>query len=356
MNRVEEINFKQAQVAELLKAHGAGALHVRRTRNIAWFTAGTDASIVGDTDTASYSVLVTPNSRVIVTDNIEETRLRGEEQLDQLGFDFDVSPWYTSSTPSRGKTLTDDGEIDIALQKLRRVLLPPEQDRLRALGQDATAALEEAARATQPGDNEYDIAARIAAAARKRHGFAVVNLVGTDERIRRYRHPVIADKRLERYAMLIICMRRHGLVVSTTRLVHIGPTPAELQEKLLHAATIDARVIAASRPGRTLGQIFDDLIGFYADAGEADQWKNHHQGGLAGYAPRELVATPGDPTVVQAGMVVAWNPSVVGAKSEDTVLITDDGFEIVSQASASWPKIDVTVDGQVIQRPGILEL
>lgn len=355
MNRVEEIRFKQAQIARLLKERGADGVLVRRTRNIAWLTAGADASIPLDADYGAYSLLVTPDSQTIVTDNIEVTRLRGEEHLDELGFDFDVEPWY-SRRPPRGSYITDDGEMDAAIQKLRCVLLPPEQDRLRALGQDATAALEAAARATQPGDNEYDMGARIAAEARKRHGIATVALVGTDARISNYRHPVIADKRFERYGMLIICMRRHGLVVSATRLVHVGPTPQELVDKLHKVAKIDAQVIAASRPGRTLGDIFADLQRFYAEAGEADQWQNHHQGGLAGYAPRERIATPGDTTVVEAGMVVAWNPSIVGSKSEDTALILNDGFDIVSQSSVSWPKVDVTVDGQVIQRPGILEL
>lgn len=356
MNRVEEINFKHDQLRQFLAARGADGLLLRRTRNIAWFTAGTDASIVGDTDYGSYSLLVTPTSRVVVTDTIEETRLHGEEHLDALGFDFDISPWYAMNPRTTSTMLTDDGDVDEAIRKLRRVLLPAEQARLRVLGQDATAALEAAARATQPGDNEFDMAARIIAEARRRHGTAVVNLVGTDERIRQYRHPVVADKRFERFGMLIICMRREGLVVSCTRLVHAGPVPQELQDKLQKVATIDARVIAATRPGRTLGDVFDDLVSFYAEVGEADQWQRHHQGGLAGYAPREVVATPGDPTVIEAGMMAAWNPSIVGSKSEDTVLITSDGFEIVSQASADWPKVDVNVDGKIIQRPGILEL
>jgi len=356
MNRVEEINFKHDQLRQLLAARGADGLLLRRTRNIAWFIAGADASIVVDNDYGAYSVLVTPNSRVIVTDTIEETRLQGEEHLNDLGFEFDISPWYAMNPRSTTTMITDDGDVDAVLHGLRRVLLPAEQARLRLLGKDATEALEEAARASQAGDNEYAMSARIAAAARLRQGTAIVNLVGTDERISRYRHPVVADKRLERYGMLVICLRRGGLVVSATRLIHIGPAPQELHDKLQKVASIDARVIAATRPGRTVGQVFDDLISFYADAGEPDQWKLHHQGGLAGYAPRELVATPGDPTVIEAGMMAAWNPSIVGAKCEDTVLITNEGFEIVSQASAAWPKIDVNVNGQIIQRPGILEL
>ncbi len=356
MNRFEEIDLKHDQLRQLLAERNADGLLLRRTRNIAWFTAGADASVVIDNDYGAYSVLVTPTSRVIVTDTIEEMRLHGEEHLDDLGFEFDISPWYAMNPRTTAHMISDDGDVDRAVQALRRVLNPAEQARLRVLGRDAADALEEAARATQAGDNEYDISARIAAAARRRHGTAIVNLVGTDERISRYRHPVVADKRLEHYAMLVMCLRRQGLVVAATRLVHIGPIPQILQDKLERVATIDARVIAATRPGRTLGDIFAELTSFYADVGEADQWKLHHQGGLGGYAPRERVATPGDPTVVEVGMLAGWNPSIVGSKSEDAALVLEDGFEIVSQASSSWPMVDINVNGQIIQRPGILEL
>src|SRR5690606_22882123 len=122
------------------------------------------------------------------------------------------------------------------------------------------------------------------------------------------RHPLITDKTLERYAMIVVCMRRHGLIVSGTRLVHFGTLPSELRQKMERVAAIDAAVIAASKPGRTLGDIFADLQAAYAAQGETDQWHYHHQGGLAGYAARERIATPGDPTVLHANQVVAWNP------------------------------------------------
>ncbi len=356
MTAIDEINVKHDQVRALLQKHNADGLMLRRTANIAWFTGGANASIFTATDMGAYTVLVTPDDRIVVTDNIEETRLRDEEQLEQLGFKYHVSPWHAAEPPSTPRMLTDDGDIAAELQQLRAVLTEAEQERLRALGRDAAAAIEEATRAVQPGDTEYDIAARLDAAVRRRGGFAVVNLVATDERISQYRHPLPTMKRLERYAMLVVCMRRHGLIVSATRLAHIGPIPPELQEKARKVATIDARVMAATRPGRTFAAIFDDLMGAYADVGEAGQWTYHHQGGLAGYAARERIATPGDTTVVQAGQMFAWNPSIAGYKSEDTILVRQDGFDIVTQASESWPMIDVTVGDLRVRRPGILEL
>jgi Xaa-Pro dipeptidase len=65
------------------------------------------------------------------------------------------------------------------------------------------------------------------------------------------------------------------------------------------------------------------------DEGLGREWTNHHQGGTIGYAPRERIATPGDGTVLEAGMAVAWNPSVPGGKAEATLLVTPDDPETI---------------------------
>jgi antitoxin VapB len=51
----------------------------------------------------------------------------------------------------------------------------------------------------------------------------------------------------------------------------------------------------------------------------------------------------------------AWNPSITGAKSEDTILVGNDGNENVT-AIPGWPAITVKVDGRVVERPDILEI
>jgi Xaa-Pro aminopeptidase len=356
MDRLTEINLKHEQIKQLLAKHKADALWLRRIRNIAWFTAGADASIPADTDYGAYSVVVTLEKRVIVTNNIELTRLEAEEQFGALGFEFHSFPWHEAETPTSAHMLTDEGEVEAAIQILRMVMTEGEQARLRALGSDAAAAIEEAARAVRPGDTEWQIAARMDAAARSRGGLAIVALIGTDERISQHRHPLITDKRLEKYAMLVMCMRRGGLIVSCTRLVHIGAAPAELHDKLQRIAAIDATVIKATQVGRSLGAVFADLQAAYAAYGEDGQWQFHHQGGPAGYGAREIIATPESTHVVRAHEIYAWNPSIVGAKSEDTILVNEGGFEIVTAPSAAYPSIEVNIGGQVIRRAGLLEL
>ncbi|MBC7813827.1 MAG: M24 family metallopeptidase [Burkholderiales bacterium] len=356
MNRLEEINAKHEQIRALLNAHKADALWLRRINNIAWITAGADASIAVNTDMGAYSVLVTVDKLIVYTSNIEHTRLYAEEGLEELGFEYHASHWYAGDQPDTGTIITDDGAVEDDIQRLRMILSESEQQRLRTLGRDATAALEESARAVRPGDTEFDIAARTDACCRALGGVAVVNLIGTDERISQFRHPLPTFKRLEKYAMLVVCMRREGLIVSATRLAHIGDIPDSLSEKLRRVSTVDATTMVATKPGRTLGDIFFDLQDAYAEQNESDQWAYHHQGGPAGYKPRERIVTPGDPTVVHTGQAFAWNPSIVGCKAEDTILVGESGFEIVTDASDQWPALNINVDGQSVRRPSILQL
>ena len=81
----------------------------------------------------------------------------------------------------------------------------------------------------------------------------------------------------------------------------------------------------------------------------------HHQGGLAGYTPREVIATPNTGDEVTYGQVYAWNPSIAGVKSEDTILVGEQQNEVLT-AIPRWPVTKVNLRGQTVERPGILEI
>jgi len=197
------------------------------------------------------------------------------------------------------------------------------------------------------------MAAMLSGAAQKRGVLPIVNLIATDERIYRFRHPLPTDKKLSKYAMLVLCGRKDGLVCSLTRLIHFGPLPDDIKKKAEKVAYIDASMIAATRPGKTVAEIFQITKEAYAKVGFADEWKLHHQGGPAGYEPREILANDKTDIPVGIGQTYAWNPSITGCKSEDTILVDNNGNEILSVIE-DWPIINVEIENQIIQRPAIL--
>ena len=64
-------------------------------------------------------------------------------------------------------------------------------------------------------------------------------------------------------------------------------------------------------------------------------WRLHHQGGPTGYASREVIATPHTAVPIEVGQAFAWNPSITGAKSEETFVLTETGPEVVAGATVA---------------------
>lgn len=87
----------------------------------------------------------------------------------------------------------------------------------------------------------------------------------------------------------------------------------------------------ATRPGRTLADAFADCRRFYAEEGFPQEWSLHHQGGLTGYASREIIATPKTLQEIKVDQAFAWNPSITGTKAEETFILDESGPEVITQ-------------------------
>ena len=363
-NSNAELSLKLERIRHLLDASNLDAILLRRTDNFSWATCGADPHINTADSMGIASLLVTKTNHFLVTNNIEATRLMQEENLAEQDWKLQVSPWFGRddqlSNLTSGMKLGADTSFPHAMDlsgeivSIRSQLTPEEGKRYKELGKLCARGMRQAINAVKPGMSEYEIAGLLAQSVESRGVQAVVNLIATDERIFSYRHPLPTAKKLQNYAMLILCGRKWGLICSVTRLVHFGPLPDEVRHKAETVARIDAEMIVATRPGRTLGDVFSRAQSAYAAAGFPDEWKLHHQGGSAGYAPREITATPASTEPILLGQAFAWNPSITGAKSEDTILVSENSNEIITEM-ADWPSIDIQVGQHIMKRPAILE-
>ncbi len=360
-----ESSVKLDRLRSMLERRGVDSILLRQASNFAWLTCGA-ASYVNTASTyGAASLLITAAGRYVITDNIEATRLKREERLEQQGWELHIAPWFeTNEAVGRlagsyqlGADHAYPGAVDLSaeLPRLRAQLTPEEGQRFRRLGELCADAMDEAIRSLQIGMTEYEIAGVLAESTQSRGVLPTVNLVATDERILLFRHPLPTGKQLERYAMLVLCGRMHGLVCSLTRLVHFGRLPDDLRRKAAAVARIDASLIAATRPGRRLSEIFGLGTQAYRGEGFPDEWQLHHQGGPAGYEPREIVVTPNTVDFVSQGQAYAWNPSITGVKSEDTILVGPAENEVLTRIPG-WPSSKVEASGSVVERPAILEI
>lgn len=358
-----EIREKLKRVESLLDRNAAGALLLSRHGNIAWITAGqVEARVAAGSETAVCSLLLTRDGRrYYLAPNNEAARL-ADEEFAGLGYEAVVYPWY-EGPEGRLRELVGDAALcaDTAYSNARLVnlvdlqapLLAEEIDRLRALSRETAAATVEVLKGLAPGISEQEMAARTSAALLTRGISPTVLLMAVDERIHRYKHAVPRGGVLQRYGMLNLCARRWGLVVSITRFVHFGTLPTELMAAFEAAAQINAELQHATRAGAASSEIFAAARRAYASVGAAEEIERHHQGGACGYAERDWVITPRGTERVVTPQAFAYNPSLHGAKAEDTVLLANGAIEVLT-GTPSLPLIDAAVDGVTYRSAGVL--
>lgn len=330
-------------------------------RNFAWYTDGGRSYVNIGTEESIADLLITPSGDHLFSNSTESIRLATEEipwKIDHAH----LSPWWEEGARTRNngsqfgnRIGSDAGPLRREFSRLRYSLLPNEVDRYRKLGKDTAEVFWDLARFLRTGMTERDLAAELSAGLFRKGMFPLVMLVAFDERAFSYRHPLPTDNKLKNLALVSVCARRYGLIASVSRAFSLGRVSNDLLKRHRAVATLDGWLIGETTPGRRIPDLFEGLKEQYAEVGFANEWQLHHQGGATGYATRDYRATSTSDEVVQDNQAFAWNPSITGAKSEDTILAAPGGIEILS-ADPRWPNIEVEVKGAKVLRPDIFVL
>ena len=369
-----EVAEKLGRIRRELAAQDLAGVLLATQPNVSWILAGRDHWVSRTLERSFAWVHVSAERfQVLALDN-ERARLLEELGVEGLGAELVTAPWWSSldelAASVSGERLVNDGygpgerRPDVA-QRLRLVLTEAERARIIELGDDTCAAVEEALleldASTMAALSERNVAARVATGFEARGVVAAGIMVGGAARRQRFRHPVVTDAPIGRDLLVVVVGVRGGLHVALSRTVSAGRAVSELAERHELACAVEAAMIATSRPGRTWTDALEAGMRRYADGGLPDEWRAHTQGGPIGYGPREYVAYPreGATAVVQPDVLqhqaYAWNPTVLGAKSEDTFLVDADGWTAVSN-SDRWPALHIETPHGAVARPAILEL
>jgi len=336
----------------------------------AWITGGRESGIDLSRESGVAAVLVAADGRRFLLANNIEMRRFLEEDLAGQGYAPVELPWTEEQadpgwTPAiaalarevaGSAVVTDSGDFGKELARLRYRLTGAEIERFRDLGRDAGVALGEVCRGLEPGLTEREIGRRAVEALAQRGAETVVLLVAAGDRIARYRHPPPTDHRWKRDGvMIVVCARRSGLVVALTRILWAGPVPGEIQRRTRAAAEVNARLLAATRPGVLGRELFAVAARAYEELGFPGEERLHHQGGPCGYLSRDWIAHPGCEEAVEAPQAFAWNPSVTGTKVEETWIVSERSIEGIT-ATPGWPSLEVGVEGRSVSFPGVASM
>ncbi|MBX0303115.1 M24 family metallopeptidase [Haloarcula salinisoli] len=355
-----------ARLDAYLERLDLAAIWFARPNSFAWLTGGGDNVVDRGGDIGVGAVGYDGDGLTVVTDDIEAPRLREEELAADVEVESyvwhedDLASAVAEASPSPAAADFDvPGFEGLDASALRQPLTERQQASYRELSAEVAAAVETVARRVDESATERVVAAALQAELAGAGIDSPVVLVGGAERAQQYRHYTPKAEPLGEYALLSVTAERDGLYTSCTRTVAFD-APDWLHDRTEAAMRVEATALAATRAvGRdegTAGDVFGAIRDAYDAVGWEGEWRNHHQGGAAGYAGREWIATPDSDERVVLPQGYAWNPTVQGAKSEDTHLVTTDGIELLS-ATGEWPTERVEAVGydSAVERHAVLE-
>jgi antitoxin VapB len=368
--RFSEIAAKRDRLLRLAEAEGLRGILLTTQPNFSWVTGGLTNRIDGSRESGNGALLFTTDGRrYVVANTIEHPRLVFEA-LEDSGFESIEYEWTDERAdpglPARLAAEAADGPVGIdapgdgavtlerQIARLRAPLTAHELARYRALGAAVGGVIGDVARSVDVGASEQDVASTLTSALAPLRIRPVVLLVAADSRIARFRHPTPTDARWTRRLMIATCAERDGLVVAASRLVHVGGPDRDLVCRTRAAAHTCAALLATTRAGVTGAELFETAAAAYAATGFPGEERLHHQGGAIGYRAREWIAHPNSQETVTPPQAFAWNPTVTGAKVEESCIVHLDGRVDLLTASPDWPSIDVEVNGLRVPLPDVL--
>ena len=348
MTREEEIAHKLRLLRGELRRRDAGALWLKGSDWFFWATAGADNTVLLASEVGVAQVLVTAENAWILTNEIEADRLQAEQPTP--GFELHAFAWADDQAESKfvfmqaqdrlvlsDRPVAGQERLSHHLYQTRMILTSAEKERYREAGRLASDAVGEVLAQAKPQWTELELAGAAAECLWSRGLHPALILAVGDMRLPLYRHPLPTPNKLGSRAMVVFCARRHGLYVNLSRAISFLPIDAIWKTKERVLMDVEAVALEATRSGAQLRDIYQLVAQAYTRHGYPLAIAQHHQGGVTGYAAREMIAQPASEMSVRTNMAVAWNPSLAGAKIEDTFLV-DNAYDLENITfNSQWP-------------------
>ncbi len=330
MNRVNlaEIQAKEHRVREFLDETGYDGMVIGRKDNFAWFTCGGSNEVVRRDEVGFALLFITPSGIKLIAQVMDGRRIIDEE-LNGLEAEYVPLHWYQPPREAKATELIGSMKVvsDLALQgavhapnqihSLHYPLTDSELEKLRSLGKTSEEIIRGVADRIAPGMKEYEIAAMLEGEYARQGISCDVLLVGSDERIAKYRHPCPSDKAIESYVLLHPAVQKWGLHANVTRSVYFGSLPEEIDARHRAACRIEAATVSMCVPGEKFSRILEVQKQLYRETGFEEEWRCHFQGGITGYLLADPTLCQDPQAEVAPTQAYDWFITITGAKVEE---------------------------------------
>jgi Xaa-Pro aminopeptidase len=355
--------MKIARVRRYLKEKGYTGLILLRQDNFAWITSGGLNRVVIPSAEGIGAAVITEKDAFLVSQVMDGERIQDEE-LNGLPLIYVPLRWYEESVLDRALKLAGEHPAadvpswaDCPLPEIYDLHTPYtalEIARFHEAGRMADEVLFKVAVAIEPSMAEYEAEAMLLHEFTKRGAIPDVVLVGSDERLFKYRHPTPTGAKLGRYVLLTPAVRYKGLHCNIARSVYFGDRlPEEIALPYEAVRRVTANCMALCRTGASYRDILEEHKALLAEFGYPEAWQGHYPGGRTGYFLCQANLSLDPSRVIGETEAFEWFITVPGAKSAE--LTVKDGEDVsVASNTGPWPSSPVTRHGRTFQIPEIM--
>lgn len=364
---LEEFKLKKKRITDYMNKKNIKAILLTKKSNYYWLICGARNQVVDYSESGASSLLFYNDRLFLITTNIEIHRMM-EEETNKFDFIEPVSyNWYENNGFEKKIKKIADSKIifqdypllksasllDKDFDELKFCLTSGEKDRYIDLGRRTAECMTDTCKCIEQKMSEYEAQAILSDKLISNEIMPWIILIASDQRIFRYRHPIPTSKKIDKYVMVVVGALKGGLIACCTRLLHFGEPDGLILRARDIINNIDAEMILGSRPGIKYSEIFKKEIDNFNLHGLKDEWHNHHQGGPLGYEGRYFLVNSMADEAIKENNAIAWNPSMSGYKSEDTIIVEENGNKIIT-FDKNWPMVKVETEAGIIKRPDIL--
>lgn len=362
--RQKERHEKIERVRAYMEQHAYTGMVLARQDNFSWISAGGSNRVVVPRE-QGYGVVTITKDHIYMTAQVMDGQRIMEEELEGSGFEYVPLRWYEQPVLDRALTLAGDKPVcDVAapgaeckerhIYDLHFPLMPDEIERMKIAGELSDRILHKVAGQIRPDMIDSEVEAMLLYEYALHNMQCDVLLIGTEQRISKYRHPLPVGEKLGKYVFLHPAVRYRGLHCNVTRTIYFGDElPKDIQRAYDAVSYIEAYCMAQCEKHASWIDILNGQKKLLEQFGFADEWQNHYPGGRTGYFVCQADLALHASRRTMQNEAYDWFITVTGAKVEELSVNCEDGIHIFSNTGL-WPSKQIEIEDRSFSIPQIM--
>ena len=354
---------KLSRVRSYLDRFGYTGAILCRQDNFSWITSGGSNRVIIPSPEGAGTVVITQDAVYLVAQVMDGGRIMDEE-MGSLAAQYVPLGWYEESVIEKAAFLAGShpaSDVPLngscQLKEIYALHFPytdSEMATFMKAGELSDEVVSIVAREIKPGMDDREAEAMLLYEYAKRGVVCDVVLVGSDERVFKYRHPAPCGAKLGRYVLLTPATRYRGLHCNLARSVYFGNQAPDNVRKAFDTVTcVSANCISRCITGVSYKSILEEHKRIFNDNGYSDEWRGHYPGGTTGYFLCQPDLSLDETRTIGDREAFEWFITVPGAKAAELTVKNGESV-VIASCTGKWPLRRIERNGVMISLPDLM--